>query len=612
MTRQFFITSAQSIHTITAAIFLLSLGLLFTLSASALEPGSETTKRPNVILIMTDDQGYGDLACHGNPVIKTPHLDRLHADSVRLTNFHVDPVCAPTRAALMTGRYSHRAGVWSVVLNTTLLPSSETTMGDLFSKGGYRTACFGKWHLGDNYPYRPEDRGFQEVVMHGGGVIGHTPDYWLNDYFDDHYLHNGRWEKFAGYCTDVWFDNAVEFARKSDDRPFFIYLPLNAPHQPRLVPESYLKPYADLPDRLQRFYGMISCIDDNVGELREDLEKSGLERDTILIFMTDNGSVAGPGGYSAGMRGAKGSQYEGGHRVPCFIYWPSGKITGGRDVDRLTAHIDLLPTLANLCNLPVPEDLQLDGRDLTPLLKDSAVQWEDRTLFVEWQQNSFTRKWHRCSVMTEQWRLIDGEQLYDIRTDPGQKKDIASEHAELVAQLRRAYELWWSEVSTRDDLIREIPVGAVATPSVTLTTYSWITEKGNHNSLPWCQDLIIAGQLQNGYWPLHVERDGAYRIRLRRWPVESGLAINDTTDAEPPEKSNVKPTVIRTTQARMTIQDVDETRPVGACDREIVFDVQLKAGSARLQTWFADDEGRTRGAYYTQVEYLGSGGKQRH
>jgi arylsulfatase A-like enzyme len=554
-----------------------------------------------VILIMTDDQGYADLACHGNPAIHTPHLDRLHAESVRLTDFHVDPACAPTRAALMTGRYSRRAGVWHVVLNPSVLRAGERTMAEVFADAGYRTALFGKWHLGDQFPYRPGDRGFEEVVTFGGGVIGHTPDYWLNDCFDDHYLRNGRWEPFSGYCTEIWFEEALRFARREDARPFFIYLPVNAPHSPFQVPEKYLARYADLPEKTRRFYAMIECVDEHLGRLRAGLAGSGLERDTILVFLTDNGSV--DKNFGAGRRGFKASPYEGGHRVPCFLRWPGGGLDGGRDVDRLAAHFDLLPTLAGLCGVPLPAGLALDGRDLTPLLRDPAAPWPGRSLVVEWQGEIRPVKWHRSAVMSGPWRLIEGRELYDLRSDPGQKRDLAAAHGPMVASLRAVYERWWAEVSGRDEELREIPIGHPKADPVRLTAYDWINETGQQRDMPWAHAHIVAGPLQNGWWPLQVTTPGRYEFRLRRWPEESGLAINDTSDAEPPEKSwhPVEAATLVSTRARMRIGDFDETVPVTGNPREVVFAASLPAGGARLQTWFLDESGRSRGAYYVSV-----------
>ncbi len=298
---------------------------------SALAQPQRGDRAPNVVLVLTDDQGYGDLACLGNPILQTPNIDSLHRQSLRLTDFHVGPTCAPTRAALMTGRYCNRTGVWHTVMGRSLLRRDEVTMADVFAAGGYRTGVFGKWHLGDNYPYRPQERGFHEVLVHGGGGVGQTPDYWGNRYFDDAYWHNGVPEKQKGYCTDVWFEAALRFIETNRDRPFFAYIATNAPHSPYNVAEKYSGLYAgkDVPNA--NFYGMITNIDENVGRLQSKLKALGLEENTILIFMTDNGTAAGFQGkraFNAGMRGNKGSEYDGGHRVPCFIRWPAGGLGG--------------------------------------------------------------------------------------------------------------------------------------------------------------------------------------------------------------------------------------------------------------------------------------------
>ncbi|MHC4485640.1 MAG: arylsulfatase [Planctomycetota bacterium] len=392
-------------------------------AGSLLMPGCMSTpkglkpkggKRPNVVLVMTDDQGYGDLGCHGNPIIQTPNLDKLYMQSVRLTDFHVGPTCSPTRAALMTGHYCNRTGVWHTVMGRSLLRKDEVTMGDVFSGAGYPTGIFGKWHLGDNYPFRPQDRGFGEVLIHGGGGVGNTPDYWGNDYFDDTYLHNGRRKEFRGYCTDVWFNVAMKFMEANKDRPFFCYIPTNAPHSPYNVADEYIKPYLDkgLPERQARFYGMVTNIDDNMARLMHRLGELDLEENTILIFMTDNGTSGGS--YSAGMRGKKGSEYDGGHRVPCFIRWPRGGLTGPGDIDRLTAHVDILPTLIELCGLKSPRGVKLDGDSLVPLLMGRDGSWPDRTLITDSQRIEHPEKWRKSAVMTDRWRLVNGTELLPL------------------------------------------------------------------------------------------------------------------------------------------------------------------------------------------------------
>ena len=416
-------------------ITVLSLLLLGSLPPTA----AAAATRPNVVLIMTDDQGFGDLACHGNKILKTPALDRLHSQSVRLTNYHVDPTCSPTRSALLTGRYSTRTGVWHTIMGRSMMHTDEVTLAEVFAAGNYRTGCFGKWHLGDNYPLRPQDQGFHEVLVHGGGGVGQTPDFFGNDYFDDTYWHNGQTVKQKGYCTDVFFDAALRFidgksSNGGGDKPFFCYIPTNAAHGPFLVADKYKKPYLDagVPARRAAFYGMIANIDENVARLRKHLAASGLADNTLLIFTTDNGTAAGAGrggGFNAGLRGTKGSEFDGGHRVPCFWYWPAGGLTGGRDVAQVTAHIDMLPTLSTICGLKPLTDRTIDGTSLVPLLSGNVDKWPARTLFVHSQRLEFPRKLRKCAVMTDRWRLVNGKQLFDLNADYGQKTTITSASA---------------------------------------------------------------------------------------------------------------------------------------------------------------------------------------
>jgi arylsulfatase A-like enzyme len=546
-------------------------------------------QHPNVVLVMTDDQGYGDLGCHGNPVIQTPNLDRLYTQSIRLTNFHVGPTCSPTRAALMTGHYCNRTGVWHTIMGRSLLRKDEVTVADVFSAGGYRTAIFGKWHLGDNYPFRPQDRGFGEVLVHGGGGVGQGPDYWGNDYFDDTYFHNGRPKKFEGYCTDIWFEEAMKFIEANKERPFFCYIPTNAPHGPYNVADKYSKPYRDkgVESRQANFYGMITNIDENMGRLMRRLRQLGLEDNTILIFMTDNGTS---GGYSGGMRGKKGSEYEGGHRVPCFIRWPDGGLTGGSDIDRLTAHVDILPTLIELCGLKEPRGVEFDGDSLVQLLTGQDENWPDRTLITDSQRIEHPEKWRKSAVMTDRWRLVNGRELYDIKADPGQKSDIADGQPKVVEKLRKAYEDWWADVSQRFDEYCEIIIGSDRQNPTRLMSHDWHTPKG-----PWNQGAVLSGMQANGFWAVEVARAGRYQFELRRWPKEVDAPINE---AIPGGKA------ITVTEARLKIADADMTMPVLKDAHAVTFRLKLKAGKTRLRTWFMDDRGNSRGAYYVYAKRL--------
>jgi arylsulfatase A-like enzyme len=562
-----------------------ALGILAALVLVQTVAASETKKpkRPNVILILTDDQGYGDLACHGNPIVKTPNLDKLHKQSCRFTNFHVDPTCSPTRSALMTGRYSSRTGVWHTVMGRSLLRRDEVTMAQILAALGYRAGLFGKWHLGDNYPYRPQDRGFHEVLTFGGGGIGNTPDAWGNNYFDDTLRHNGQWKKYTGYCTDVFFRAAQQFIEKNKDGPFFCYIPTNAPHAPYNVAKEYSKPYVDqgVPSPRAQFYGMIQNLDENVGRLLARLRELGLEEDTIVIFMTDNGTPIDPmvvAAFNARMRGFKGSEYDGGHRVPCFVRW-TGTLPAGKDIAPITAHIDILPTLIDLCGLQRPAKVAFDGASLRPLLTGKG-DWPERTLLVHSQRIDHPEKWRKSAVMTDRWRLINGKELYDMPLDPGQQKDVANDHPRAVAQLREAYERWWADISTRFGEYCDIVIGSDKEDPVHLCCHDWHGERALS-----LQDYVRKGEIANGFWAVEVARPGKYAITLRPQPAVAKFPIEAET-------------------ARLTIGKIDMRQNVPPRATSVTFEVRLDPGPTRLQTWLTPKDGKSKGAYFVEVKFV--------
>ncbi len=581
-------------------------GLFVLLSGLAAEP----SRRPNVILIISDDQGYGDLSFTGNPVVRTPAIDRLAAEGVRLTDFHVSPTCAPTRAALMTGHDANRTGVWHTIMGRSLLPTSEPTLGELFARGGYATGMFGKWHLGDDPPFRPEDRGFQEVVRHGGGGMGQTPDRWDNTYTDAVYYHNGKPESRPGYCTDVFFSAARDFiaASVANNQPFFAYVATNTPHSPFHAPPAYIERYQQqgLKPEEAVFFAMIANLDDNVGALRTWLRDQGLENNTLIIFMTDNGTATGERIFNAGMKGKKNSEYEGGHRVPCLLYWPDGRITGGRDVSQLSAHVDLYPTLAEVCGLQPPAGYASDGRSLVPLLYSLPVAWPDRTLITDSQRLPDPVKWRKSAIMTQRWRLINGAELYDIVADPGQSHDLAAAYPEIVARMRSAYEEWWQGLQPSFREPARIHVGHDPQVAVDLTCHDWLTED---EITPWNQSLIRQGFIGNGRWALTVGQAGRYRITLRRWPAEAGAALDAPLPAGEKvsglrafrETPGVALPIVRATlnlAGTRAQQDVVPGAPAAT------FDIDLPAGPVDLTTTFELADGRRLGAYYARVERL--------
>lgn len=580
-----------------------SLLLLFASTTLAL-----AAAKPNVILIITDDQGYGDLSCHGNPVLRTPHLDALHAGSIRLTDYHVSPTCAPTRAALMTGRYANRTGCWHTINGRSILRSDEVTMGQVFQKAGYATAMIGKWHLGDNHPSRPEDKGFTEVYRHGGGGVGQTPDFWDNAYFDGSYFHNGKPEPAQGYCTDVFFTQAKRFIQAQADakRPFFVYLCTNAPHGPNHSPDSFAAPYARFAPPLAHFYGMIANLDQNVGSLRAFLAERQLAQDTLFIFTTDNGTASGARIFNAGMRGQKGSEYDGGHRVPFFLHWPARGWNTGRDIDRLTAHVDILPTLIDLLHLPSAGGLPLDGTSLAPLLEGQSPVWPDRVLVTDSQRIHTPVKWRKSAVMTDRWRLVNGAELFDMEAGAAQDKDCASQFPEVVARLRQDYERWWAsmEASFADDC--EISLGSDAANPVTLTAHDWLLP--GETLCPWNHSSIRAQEGQReGFWAVQVVQAGRYRIRLLRWPPEAhhpiaaGLPPGSPVPGVP--ASRTKPgTGFPASRAILEIAGQRLEAPVPAHASEVPFEVDLPAGITRLQGTFLDADGSRLGSYYAVAE----------
>ena len=560
---------------------------------------SAAAEKPNVVIVITDDQGYGDVAFTGNPAIKTPNIDKLRSQGTLLNNFHVDPTCAPTRSALMTGRYSDRVGVWHTVQGRNMLRRRETTMADIFGANGYATGLFGKWHLGDCYPYRPEDRGFQHCVFHQAGGVGQAPDYWGNDYFDDTYIVNGRHQRFDGFCTDVWFAEGMEFIKANRDRPFFAYISTNAPHSPYYCPEEYTRPYAGDPQvSITEFYGMITNIDDNMARLMELLDQEGIADNTILVFMTDNGTAGGlknGRGYDGGMRGMKNSEYDGGHRVPFIVRWPNGDIEAGKSVERLTAHIDILPTFVELCGLEAP-DIEFDGSDISDLLYTDGNAWPDRALVVESQRVVDPIMWRKSAVMTDRWRLVNGRELFDLEADPRQANDVATQYPEVFERLRGEYETFWNDVSQEHDLTSYMVIGSDHSPIVALSSHDWLIDR----LPPWNQNHIKNGDVaEESFWAIEVERDGEYEISLRRWPVEADKGINDGTYGQ----------AFDYTQARMRIGDIDETRDIPDGAKEVTFQVTLKAGVTQLAPTFIGPT-LTATPYYVYVTHTPKPGWQ--
>lgn len=425
---------------------------------------------PNVLLIMTDDQGYGDLSLHGNPHLHTPHTDRLGEQGVRFERFYVNSFCAPTRAALLTGRWPLRTGCHGVTHNREAMRPDEVTIAEALRAVGYRTSCIGKWHNGEQFPYTPPGQGFDEFLGFNNGHI--------NNYFNATLLRGIEPVETTGYITDVLTDEAIRFISAEKDKPFFCYLSYNAPHSPFQVPDNYYDKFRDqgLDEKVSAFYGMCENLDDNLGRLLDRLVANGQRENTIVLFLTDNGGTAGVRLFNAGMRGGKTSLHEGGTRVPLFIHWPAANWTP-HVVQPLTSHIDLFPTLLDLCGVALPPGPPLDGRSLRPLLEQTeATDWPERILFTHNPISETNR--YPGAVRTERYRLVreiprplggssavdkddqaEPWQLFDMRADPGEKQNLAKKHPEIVQQLSALYEEWMDDISQAGLRRFPLPIG---------------------------------------------------------------------------------------------------------------------------------------------------------
>ena len=529
---------------------------LFILPAVTLSlTGCHKTPPPNVLLIITDDQGYGDLSWSGNPHLKTSAIDRLANESIRFSNFYVCPVSAPTRSALMTGRYSLRTGVHDTYNGGAIMASSEITIAEMLKEKGYRTGIFGKWHLGDNYPCRPCDQGFDESVIHLGGGMGQPGDfttYFKGDssYFDPVLWHNGKKQPYKGYCSDIYAGQAIDFISSNGKTPFFCYLAFNAPHTPLQVPDNYYAMFRDIDpasgfendnrpmnqmnDRnredARRVYAMVKNIDDNIGKVLDKLEDLNLVENTIVIFMTDNGPQQPR--YNAGMRGLKGSVYRGGVRVPFLMRYPALN-KGNRDITVSAANIDLLPTLADLCNAGTPSDRIIDGKSLVPLIKGEEVDWKERSLFFYWSRK-YPELYNNIALQKGRYRIMghtgfDAElsefELFDIEQDPYEQNNILADNNVIAASLKKELDRYLKELVSSPGLVnpQRIFIGSKYENPVFLNRNDAEGDRGI-----WIQEEIY------GKWRVSVS-EGIYNIRCRflnpvekdgQMIIETGTIIN--------------------------------------------------------------------------------------
>ena len=539
--------------------------------------GDPAPRRPNVVLIMTDDQGYGDLGCHGNEKIRTPNLDRLAAESTGLSHFHVMPVCAPTRACLLTGRYNYRTGAIDTYLGRAMMHPDEVTLAERLGAAGYRCGIFGKWHLGDNYPMRPIDQGFHEgLYLLGGGLCQPSDPPGSPGYVDPILQRSGKPEQVKGYCTDVFTEAAIGFIEANRARPFFAYLATNAPHGPLQVADKYWKPYqeAGLDEGVARTYGMITNLDENVGRLLARLKDLGLEENTIVIFLTDNGPDGRKAGrYDAGLRAQKGSVYDGGIRVPFYVRWP-GRLQAGRRIDTIAAAIDVVPTLLDACGIAPPADAKLDGMDLLPLLDGRAGDWPERTLYFQWHRGDQPVRYRDAAAREPRYKLVMHLQgrspvfeLYDVVADPGEAKDLAAAQSDVVKRMREGYEQWFKDVSsTRGYAPPRIHLGTPHEDPTVLSRQDWRGPRAG-----WARDSL-------GHWEVRVAAAGTCDVTLR-FPRAAGPC-----------------------EAVFRLLGADLKMPVERGAQSCTFEnVRLAAGDGRLEAWLALDA-ETVGVHYVEVK----------
>lgn len=494
----------------------LSVGLLLLVAAAVPRAGAQ--EGPNVVLVVTDDQGWGDVHTHGNEQLDTPNLDRLAAEGVRFDRFYVNPVCAPTRAALLTGRYYLRTGTHGVTRGHETMRAEEVTIAEALRDAGYETALFGKWHNGAHYPHDPNGQGFDEFL---GFAAGH----W-NNYFDTDLVHNDAPVATNGYVTDVLTDAALDFIEASRERPFFLYLAYNTPHSPFQVPDRYYDKYRarGFDEKNASVYGMVENLDDNVGRILERIAALGLDEETIVVFLTDNGPN-GDDRYNGDLRGAKGSVHEGGVRVPLFVRWP-GRLPAGSLVREIAADIDLFPTLLALAGVPIPEGPPLDGTSLVPLLTGMAAGWPDRKLFQHWSGDRGVTA-APGAVRTSRWRGVrtrEGFELYDMPSDPGERTDVAALYPRVAAELRAAYEAWFDDVTRQGFEPIPIPVGHAERPRVELPGHEAFLQSAPGGAgisyvghAGWANDWVTSWASTEAYpfWNLDVVRPGRYEVTIR-------------------------------------------------------------------------------------------------
>jgi arylsulfatase A-like enzyme len=569
-------------------------------------------QRPNVIVILSDDQGYGDFSCHGNPVVRTPALDKLHDESIRFTNFHVTPLCTPTRGELMSGLDAFTNKAQTVGSGRNIMRRDIVTMPEVFAYNKYETGIFGKWHLGDNYPDRPMDRGFKKSLwVKGWGLLSEAE--FDNDYYKTRYLDGTQTKYSDKYCTDLWFDEAMKWMEEMADekKPFFTYLATNTPHGPFQAPEgdfNYFKSKG-YDEKTSNFLGMIENIDNNMARLEKWLVTKKLKENTLVIFMTDNGTAAGADVFNAGMRGMKGSNYDGGHRGACFIRWPSGGFETSRSVAYPSQIQDILPTFIDLFSLKLPKKNQFDGKSLKPALLDKKQELPDRMFIVQYSEKNGPEKYFN-SVVWNSWRLVGANELYDLTNDPGQKVNVVKQHPDIFKKMNDFYGSWWKQKELSLKKFVPVLVGSEKENPMTLTSDYWMDS--SYVNTQWAV-AQAGGPSNGGEWNIFVEQGGKYKLELSRWPFHINRSLRsigpDTAIGGTKIRKGVAvPIAFGCVSLNSAVPVIVKEDDKAATN--IAIEVNIPAGENRLRAWFQSAAGKDLcGAYYLRIKRMGIGNK---
>lgn len=542
--------------------------LLSSISPFCIAQENVNERPPNIVFILSDNQSYYEMSCHGHAQIETPHIDAFAKQSVEFTKFYAPPYCSPSRAEILTGRHAMRSGVYTTIAGRSILHRNETTLADVLKSNGYHTGIFGKWHLGFSYPYRPQDRGFDEVFVHGGGGVGQMEDYFGNTHDDPTFWHNGKATPTQGYSTDTLFDRAMNYVETHREGPFFCFIPTPVTHSPHHGPAELVQELKDqgIEGNLGLF-AQVQNLDTNIGRMIAHLDALKLAENTIVIYASDQGMSDRGAPHEPGR---KGIPYDPAQHVPFFIRVPGIE---PRSTTRLAGMLDFFPTMLDLCGIPVPANL--DGISLQPLIKGSDDDHPtDRVLVVQCPRGREAKKWKNATVRTDRWRLIDGEELYDAVVDPRQKTDVASKHPDVVAQLRQPYEAFWSSLPEPQETLSRHLIGHPSCPEVVLNGMDWY-EGGQ----PWASSHFR--RPSNGKWALEVVEDGRYTFECRLFPREADKAL-------------------KASAAKIKIGDMQEDTKIEPTATHVTFTLDLKAGQHDLQTWLLDGE-EERGALFVYV-----------